>query len=124
MVLVPPFRRVLRCNAVAGTSIIVPPWVIGLEKLSVTKAVVARAFELLPAFWVVPIVPVGSVGVPVNVGLARLALRSSAVCCAVETGLFASLVLFTLLRLDAAIVPVSVVLPLLATMSFPLPILR
>ena len=37
--------------------------------------------------------PVGIVTVPVNVGEARLALRSRAVCVAVETGLLASLVL-------------------------------
>ena len=36
--------------------------------------------------------------VPVNVGLAKGALRSSASCCAEETGLLASLVLFTLVR--------------------------
>ena len=44
-----------------------------------TKAVVASAVVLLPGDCVVPIVPVGSVGVPVKVGLARLALRLSAV---------------------------------------------
>ena len=36
------------------------------------------------------------VTVPVKVGLARLAFKSSAVCCAVDTGLLASLVLVTL----------------------------
>jgi hypothetical protein len=46
----------------------------------VTKAVVARAVVELPGVWVVPIVPVGSVGVPVKVGLARFDLRSSAAC--------------------------------------------
>ena len=45
----------------------------------VTKAVVARAVVESPGVWVVPIVPVGSVGVPVKVGEARLALRLSAV---------------------------------------------
>ena len=39
---------------------------------------------------------VGTAGVPVKVGDARFALRLSAVCCAVETGLFVSLVLSTL----------------------------
>ena len=39
---------------------------------------------------------VGKVTVPVNVGDAIVALRSSAVCCAVDTGLLASLVLSTL----------------------------
>ena len=47
---------------------------------AVTKAVVASAVVLLPGDWVVAIVPVGRVGVPVKVGLARLDLRSSAVC--------------------------------------------
>ena len=45
----------------------------------VTKAVVARAVVESPGAWVVPIVPVGSVGVPVKVGEARFALRLSAV---------------------------------------------
>ena len=35
----------------------------------------------------------GMVTIPVNVGEARGAFRSSAVCCAVEMGLFVSLVL-------------------------------
>jgi hypothetical protein len=38
---------------------------------AVTKAVVATAVVLLPAVWVVAIVPVGRVGVPVKVGLAK-----------------------------------------------------
>jgi hypothetical protein len=46
---------------------------------AVTKAVVANAVVLLPGDCVVAIVPVGRVGVPVKVGLARLDLRSSAV---------------------------------------------
>jgi hypothetical protein len=41
---------------------------------------------------------VGAVGTPVSAGLARFALRFKAVCCAVETGLPASLVLSTLLK--------------------------
>jgi hypothetical protein len=41
---------------------------------AVTKAVVASAVVLLPGDWVVAIVPVGRVGVPVKVGLARSAL--------------------------------------------------
>ena len=54
-------------------------------------------------------VPVGNRTVPVNVGLARLALRSSAACCADETGLFASLVLFTLPRSTIeAVMPLTV----------------
>ena len=47
---------------------------------AVTKAVVASAVVLLPGDCVVAIVPVGRVGVPVNVGLARLAFKSSADC--------------------------------------------
>ena len=39
---------------------------------------------------------VGAITVPVNVGPAKLAFKFSAVCCAVETGLLASLVLSTL----------------------------
>jgi len=62
----------------------------------VTKAVVATAVLLLPAVCVIAMVPVGSVGVPVNVGEARFALRSSAVCWAVETGFAVSAVLSTL----------------------------
>jgi hypothetical protein len=40
---------------------------------AVTNAVVATAVVLLPGDCVVAIVPVGRVGVPVNVGLASLA---------------------------------------------------
>jgi hypothetical protein len=46
---------------------------------AVTKAVVATAVVLLPAVWVVAIVPVGKVGVPVKLGLARFAFRLLAV---------------------------------------------
>ena len=42
---------------------------------------------------VTPVVPVGKTGSPVKVGDARFAFRSSAVCCAVLTGLFKSEVL-------------------------------
>ena len=60
--------------------------------------------------------------VPVNVGLARSALRSSAACCAVETGLLASEVLLTLPRptIDLVMpltVPVNVGLARLALRS-------
>ena len=48
-------------------------------KAAVTKAVVANAVLLLPALWVVPMVPVGSVGVPVNTGEIRSALVAIAV---------------------------------------------
>ena len=53
-----------------------------------TYALVAASKEPVPV--------AGSVTTPVKVGLAKLALRSSAVCCAVDTGLLASLVLSTL----------------------------
>ena len=43
----------------------------------------------------VPKEAVGVVGVPVNAGLAKFAFKFKAVCCAVETGLSASLVLVT-----------------------------
>lgn len=50
---------------------------------------------LFPADCVTPVVPVGSDGVPVKACDAIFAFRLSAVCCAVDTGLFASLVLST-----------------------------
>ena len=54
-------------------------------------------------------VTVAALTVPVNVGDASGALRSSAVCCAVETGLFASLVFVTLPSPTcAAVMPVGV----------------
>ena len=43
-----------------------------------------------------PDVAVGAKGVPVKVGEAIFAFKSNAVCCAVDTGLLASEVLFTL----------------------------
>jgi len=55
-----------------------------------TNAVVATLVVLSPA------VGVGARGVPVNVGLASGAFKSNAVWVAVETGLLASEVLFTL----------------------------
>lgn len=61
----------------------------------VTKAVVARAVVLFHADCVTPVVPVGREGVPVKACEAIFAFRFSAVCCAVDTGLFASLVLST-----------------------------
>ena len=57
---------------------------------------VASLVLLSDADWVTPVVPVGSDGVPVNVGLASGAFKSNAVWVAVETGLLASEVLFTL----------------------------
>jgi hypothetical protein len=46
--------------------------------MSRTNAVVARAVVLLPNDCVVPIVPVGRVGVPVNVGDAKSAFVATA----------------------------------------------
>ena len=43
-----------------------------------TKAVVASAVVLSPAVWVTPMVPVGKVGVPVNVGEAIVAFSANA----------------------------------------------
>ena len=43
--------------------------------------------------WVIPVVPVGKMGNPVNVGEAKFAFKSNAVCCKVLTGLLISLVL-------------------------------
>ena len=49
--------------------------------------------------------------VPVNVGFARLAFRSSAVCVAVETGLFASDVLSKFARPTSVfVIPVGVLI--------------
>ena len=52
--------------------------------------------EISPALCVTAIVPVGSVGVPVNTGDTKFDFKFNAVCCAVLTGLLASLVLSTL----------------------------
>ena len=54
--------------------------VLALGVAAVTNAVVAKAVVLLPAVCVMPVVPVGSEGVPLKLGLARLAFRSSAFC--------------------------------------------
>lgn len=61
----------------------------------VTNAVVASAVVLFHADCVTPVVPVGREGVPVKACDAIFAFRLSAVCCAVDTGLLASLVLST-----------------------------
>ena len=64
-------------NAPSAIAVALPELVTTPVKLAlvpfaaVTKAVVAKAVELLPAVWVTPMVPVGKVGVPVNVGEAR-----------------------------------------------------
>ena len=58
-----------------------------------TYAVVASLVLLSFKAWVTPVVPVGKTTSPVNVGDAKSAFRSSAVCCAVLTGLFTSDVL-------------------------------
>jgi len=60
-----------------GVTALASPVKVGLAMFAfrlfavVTKAVVARAVVESPAVWVVPIVPVGRVGVPVKVGEAR-----------------------------------------------------
>jgi len=70
----------------------------------VAKAVVATAVVLFPADCVVAIVPVGSVGVPVKVGLAKLAFRLSAV---VANAVVATLVVLSAADCVVAIVPVG-----------------
>ena len=111
-----PKTGVTRACELGSTTV---PVKVGEAKLAfklsavVTKAVVASAVALFPADWVTPTVPVGRFGVPEKVGEARFALRSKAVCCAVDTGLPASVVLFTLPSptIDAVIpatVPVNV----------------
>ena len=66
-----------------------------------TKAVLAICVVLVPA------PAVGAVGVPVRAGEARSALRLSAVCCAVLTGLPASVVLSTLANPTAVLSSVA-----------------
>ena len=71
----------------------------------VTNSVVAIWVELFPA------VAVGAKGVPVKVGDAKGAFKFKAVCPAVETGLFASLVLSTLPKPTSPLtMPVGVVI--------------
>jgi hypothetical protein len=57
------------CSATAPVRVLklATPVVLDVTAL-VTNAVVAIAVVLLPGGWVTPLVPVGSVGVPVNVG--------------------------------------------------------
>ena len=74
-----------------------------------TNAVVANCVVLVPA------VAVGAAGAPVNVGPAKGAFKSNAVCTAVETGLAASLVLSTLLNPTSLGVNVTLAVPLNST---------
>ena len=82
---------------------------------------VANFVVLSFKFCVTAVVPVGSTTSPVNVGDAKFAFKSSAVCCAVLTGLFISEVLFIfprpklILALLASLAPV----PPLATATTP-----
>ena len=63
-------------------------------------------FVTLPRLTIVAVIPET---VPVKVGPAKLAFKSNAVCCAVETGLLASLVFVTLPRLTiVAVTPETV----------------
>ena len=65
------------------------------DTLLVTNSVVASLVELSFANWVIPVVPVGKLGVPVKVGEAKGAFKSKAVCAALEIGLLKSDVLST-----------------------------
>jgi hypothetical protein len=66
---------------------------------STSAATAASAYAVVAiCVLLVPANAVGAVGVPVNVGEARLALRSNAVWVAVDTGLLASEVLSTFPR--------------------------
>ena len=70
---------VARGNVIYGNTI-KPSDNVRLSLIAVaTKAVVATPVELFPLVWVTAIVPVGKVGVPVNVGDARLAFNAKAV---------------------------------------------
>ena len=85
-------RLVRAVDALARSDRLFALSVASLAISALTKAVVAICVVFVPT------VAVGAAGVPVRVGDARLALRLSAVCCAVETGLLASDVLSTLPR--------------------------
>ena len=62
-------------------------------KALATYSVVAIFLLLSPKACVTATAPVGKTGNPVKVGEFKLAFKSKAACCAVLTGLFASLVL-------------------------------
>ena len=70
---------------------------------------------------VTPVVPVGKIGKPVNVGEAKFAFKSKADCCKVLTGLFASLVLsiFPIPKLVLALMDVDAPVPPLAMATTP-----
>ena len=70
---------------------------------------------------VIPVVPVGKTGNPVNVGEAKFAFKSNAVCCKVLTGLLASLVLsiFPIPKLILALVELEAPVPPFATATTP-----
>ena len=73
----------------------------------VAAAVIADCTKAVLAIWLVlvPLAAVGTVGIPVSAGEANGALVSKAVWVAVEIGLFASLVLSTLLRPKFVLAP-------------------
>ena len=70
---------------------------------------------------VTPVAPIGNTGKPVKVGDAKLAFKSKAVCCAVLTGLLASLVLliFPIPKLVLASIAVVPPVPPLANATIP-----
>ena len=76
--------KVLPVPVCEATEVAFPELVIGPVKFALvvlaaaTKAVVASAVVLSPAVWVTPMVPVGKVGVPVNVGEAIVAFSANA----------------------------------------------
>ena len=86
-----------------------------------TYSVVANFVLLSLRDCVTPVAPVGNTGSPVNVGEFKFAFRSNAACCAVLTGLLASLVLSTfpipkfVLALTLVVAPV----PPLTTATMP-----
>ena len=82
--------------AVLDVALGTPAAIFVLVNALFTNAVVAIAVEISPALCVTAIVPVGSVGVPVNTGDTKFDFKFNAVNCALLTGLLASLVLSTL----------------------------
>ena len=82
--------------AILDVALGTPAAILVVVKELLTNAVVAIAVEISPALCVTAIVPVGSVGVPVNTGDTKFDFKFNAVCCAVLTGLLTSLVLSTL----------------------------
>ena len=86
-----------------------------------TYSVVANLVLLSFKFCVTAVAPVGNTTSPVNVGDAKFAFRSSAVCCAVLTGLFTSeeLLIFPRPKLILALLASIAPVPPLATATMP-----